>query len=78
MVGLVLLCERTSQVVLLGNGSGICGVVPAVHECLVAVGREGGSEMTSNIVNKASNPRTFKKKQISNFMDTFKTSRVVV
>lgn len=53
MVGLFLLCECTSQVVLLGKGSGICGVVPAVHECLVAVGREGGSEMISNIVNKA-------------------------
>lgn len=54
MVGLFLLCERTSQVVLLGKGSGICGVAPAVHECLVAVGRAGGSKMISNIVKKAS------------------------
>lgn len=54
MVGLFLQCERTSQVVLLGKASGIRGVVPAVHECLVAVGREGGIEMISNVVNKAS------------------------
>lgn len=53
-MGLFLLCERTSQVVLLGKGSGIWGVVPAVHQCLVAVGWEGGSEMISNIVKKAS------------------------
>lgn len=36
------------------KGSGICGAGPAVQKHLIAVGREGGSEMISNIVNKTS------------------------
>lgn len=50
----ILLCEHTSKVVLLIKGSGTYGVVPPVEKRLMAVGREAGSQMNSNIADKAS------------------------
>lgn len=49
-----LLCERTSEVVLLFKGSGTAGGVPPVEKRLMAAGREAGSQTNSNIVDKAS------------------------
>lgn len=50
----VLLCEHTSEVVLLVKGPGTDGGVPPVDKRLMAVGREAGSQTNSNIVDKAS------------------------